>query len=639
MKKIVLILVISLVVELAHSQNFTKSKIDSVLSKYSSESVLNTDFNNFFEKNKQVYDQAIKIGYKKGIATSAVNLSSVYQTQQDYPTALKYSNEAYSIAIQEKDTNIITESLLTLANIYWSTNDVQKSKRYYESALNISVKNKDYESAAYSLYGYGIIYFVNDSTLPALHKFHEALAYAKKTKNNSTLMSAIYMEIGILNYYKFRNLDSAKYYYEKTNAIAIANNDNMQIGISSMLLSDIASSKKDLKSAKEILSIAVEKIKAFNDYNRLNQIYSRIAVIDANTNNFKSAYKNLLEAYSLKDSVVTQDKTKEITTLKLNSEFEKEKEVLALKKQQEQAILNQKIHSEHVVNYFLYATAGLFLLVAIATFRSYRIKQKSNSLLEAKNKEIEHQKSEIVDSINYAKRIQTATLGSPERVVELYNNAAVIFQPKDIVSGDFYWFHKIGNRFMFSVADCTGHGVPGAMMSMIGNNGLNDAVKEKGITDPAKVLEHLSLQVHTNFNKNVTEIKDGMDITFCELNTDTKVLEFAGAINPLIICKWNGEIVEIKGDKQFIGQKDSAYTNHSIQLEKGDCVYIMSDGFVDQFGGSNNKKFKISNFKSLLPTINSHEAQYQAGFLTSTINDWKGTTEQTDDICVMVVKI
>ena len=261
------------------------------------------------------------------------------------------------------------------------------------------------------------------------------------------------------------------------------------------------------------------------------------------------------------------------------------------------------------------------------------------ALLEIKNKEIEHQKSEIVDSINYAKRIQTATLGSPERVNELYDNSAIVFQPKDIVSGDFYWFHKVGNRFMFSVADCTGHGVPGAMMSMIGNNALNDAVKEKGITPPSKVLEHLSMHVHTNFNKNVTEIKDGMDISFCELNTDTKVLQFAGAINPLIICKNNGEIIEVKGDKQFIGQKDSAYINHTIQLESGDCVYIMSDGFADQFGGANNKKFKISNFKALLPTINSHDAQYQAGFLTNTINDWKGSVEQTDDICLMIVKI
>ena len=639
MKNTVLALMMLFMSQLAYSQTVTKDGIDSVLSKYSSESVLNTDFNGFFEKNKQAYDQSVKIGYKKGIAISAVNLSDVYQTQQDYVTALKYSNEAYKLSIQEKDTTTLIQSLLSLANIYWSTNDVNKSKMYYENALNTSIKNRDYENAAYSLYGYGIIYFVNDSANLALKKFHEALSYANKAEDNSTLMSAIYMEIGILHYYKFNDLDSAKYYYEKTNAIAVANNDNMQIGISSMLLSDIASSKKDLKSAKEILTVAADKIKAFNDYSRLNQIYSRMAFIDAKTNNFKSAYENLLEAYNLKDSVVTQDKTKEITTLKLNSEFEKEKEVLALKKQQEQDILNEKIHNEHIVNYFLIATAVLLLIVAIVVFKSYRTKHKSNSLLEIKNKEIERQKGEIVDSINYAKRIQTATLGSPDKVSELYHNSAIVFQPKDIVSGDFYWFHKIGNRFMFSVADCTGHGVPGAMMSMIGNTALNDAVKEKGIAPPSKVLEHLSMHVHNNFNKNVSEIKDGMDISFCELNTETKVLEFAGAINPLIICKSNGEIVEVKGDKQFIGQKDSTYINHTIQLEAGDCVYIMSDGFADQFGGSNNKKFKMANFKELLPKINSHDAQYQAGFLTSTINDWKGSFEQTDDICLMIVKI
>jgi len=639
MKKVVLILML-FISNVAYNQNLTKNNIDSILSKYSSESVLNSDFTNYFTKNKQVYDQATKIGYKKGIAVSSNNLSSVYQTQQDNASALKYANESYSISVEIKDTNLITNSMLSLANIYWLTNDVSKSKKLYETALSLSLKNKNYENASMSVYGYGLIEFINGSKDSALKRFHQSIFYSKKSKDGGlTQIAGTYIQIGVLHYYKFKNIDSATCYYEKANHIAATSNNKLALGVSSMLLSDIAASKKDFEKAKRILSIAVEQIKKFNDYDRLNQIYSRIAFIDAEGKNYQNAFNNLLEAYKLKDSVVSQEKIKEITTLKLSSEFEKEKEVLALKKQQEQDILNQKIHSEHIVNYFLYATAGLFLIIAIIIFSGYKRKQKSNSLLEAKNKEIEHQKSEIVDSINYAKRIQTATLGSPDRVTELYDNAAVIFQPKDIVSGDFYWFHKIGNRFMFSVADCTGHGVPGAMMSMIGNNGLNDAVKEKGIDEPAKVLEHLSRQVHTNFNKNVTEIKDGMDITFCELNTDTKVLEFAGAINPLIICKWNGEIIEIKGDKQFIGQKDSIYTTHSIQLEKGDCVYIMSDGFADQFGGKDNKKFKISNFKALLPTINSHEAQYQAGFLTSTINDWKGTTEQTDDICVMVVKI
>jgi len=640
MKKIVLVLVMAVLYSVSIGQNAIKNKIDSVLAKYSSESVLNSDFANYFEKNKQAYNQSSKIGYKKGIAISSNNLASVYQTQQDNISALKYANESYAISVLIKDTTLIANSIISLANIYWLTNDINKSKKQYDKALNLSLSIKDYEKASMSVYGLGLIEFVQGSKDSALTKFHKSIYYSKKTKNGmATQICVTYIQIGVLHFYKFKDIDSAQYYYEKGNQMALNNNDHLNIGVSSMLLSDIASSKKDLQSSREILMVAIDKIKSFNDYNRMNQIYSRLSFIDAKGSNFKSAYTNLLEAYKLKDSVLTQDKIKEITTLKLNSEFEKEKEVLELKQKQEQDILNQKIHSEHIINYFLYATAALFLIIAIIILRGYKRKQKINSLLEIKNNEIEHQKKEIVDSINYAKRIQSATLGSPDRIAELYNNSSVIFQPKDIVSGDFYWFHKIENKFMFSVADCTGHGVPGAMMSMIGNDALNDAVKERKITNPSKILKYLSGQIHSNFNNNTTDIKDGMDISFCVLNTDTNELEFSSAINTLLICKNNGEIVEIKGDKQFIGQKDSAYTNHKVQLETGDCVYIMSDGFADQFGGKDNKKFKISNFKKLLPTISGYSAQYQTNILTTIINEWKGSTEQTDDICLIVVKI
>jgi serine phosphatase RsbU (regulator of sigma subunit) len=312
---------------------------------------------------------------------------------------------------------------------------------------------------------------------------------------------------------------------------------------------------------------------------------------------------------------------------------EKEKEIVFLNKESD--LQQAQIKKRNII----LLLSGLIIVIIgglVIVIQKARKKQvQSNIDLINKNAKIEHQKKEIVDSINYAKRIQDASLGNPEKIKEAHANSAILFQPKDILSGDFYWFSKSENRFSFSVADCTGHGVPGAMMSMIGNNGLNDAVYNNKLSKPSEILEHLSAYVNKNFIKTDVDVKDGMDIAFCSLNTVTGELEYAGALNSLYICKANGEFLDIKADKNYIGQIDSTYTNHKIQLEKGDCIYIMSDGFVDQFGGENNKKFKISNLRTLIQNIHTQTAESQLIVLKNAINSWMKNNEQTDDICLI----
>ena len=554
---------------------------------------------------------------------------TAYRELSKYDKAIQSFLSSLSIYEDFNDKVGQCKNYAEIGIVYSYKGDIKSSKENIFKSLKIAESLKDSALIAKSAMSLTFSYDAIGHIDSCIYYSNLALKFINHKKDPKTIL-ALYSNLSIF-YFRNKNYRQAENFIKKHLYVVEKEGPPNSVANSLGILGMIYSEQNENKQAQECFDKAYKIAKETGDIYLIGTVCEELYNFNKKIGNCEKAlYFNELQA-SYYDSIVNKESIKKIEELNATYQFDR------LNKESKIKDLEVEKKSQ-AVNYLI-VVASLILLTVVVIGFGYSRKKKANSLLEAKNKEIEHQKSEIVDSINYAKRIQSATLGSPDRVVELYNNAAVIFQPKDIVSGDFYWFHKIGNRFMFSVADCTGHGVPGAMMSMIGNNGLNDAVKEKGITDPAKVLEHLSLQVHTNFNKNVTEIKDGMDITFCELNTDTRVLEFAGAINPLIICKYNGEIVEIKGDKQFIGQKDSAYTNHSIQLEKGDCIYIMSDGFVDQFGGSNNKKFKISNFKSLLPTINSHEAQYQAGFLTSAINDWKGTTEQTDDICVMVVKI
>ena len=260
------------------------------------------------------------------------------------------------------------------------------------------------------------------------------------------------------------------------------------------------------------------------------------------------------------------------------------------------------------------------------------------NLLQHNNFEKEDLLNEITDSITYAKNIQTAILPSKKIVQKLLRESFIYYKPKDIVAGDFYWLQERDNKVLFAVADCTGHGVPGAMVSVVCNNALNRSVREYGLTEPGKILDKTRGIVKEEFEKSGKEVNDGMDIALCSLEGNQ--LEYAGARIPVWIIR-DGEIIEIKGDRQPIGKYGSQkpYTTHTFNLQEGDLIYIFSDGFVDQFGGEKGKKFKIQPFRDLLLSIQENNMYDQKTIIYKTFEDWKGTLEQIDDISVIGVRI
>ncbi len=269
--------------------------------------------------------------------------------------------------------------------------------------------------------------------------------------------------------------------------------------------------------------------------------------------------------------------------------------------------------------------------------------QHRTSMITEQKEIIEEKNKNITDSIKYAKRIQKAILPDMEKIKHSFEDAFVIFQPKDIVSGDFYWFEEVGNKVLFAVVDCTGHGVPGAFMSLIGSNALKKIVIEQQETTPGRILDLLDDSVSETLSQNMQHgtVKDGMDLALCSFNRDTMVLEFAGAFNPLWIIR-NGELIEFKGDKRAIGLSDSLnssnFTTQVIKLEPDDQLFLTSDGFADQFGGANNKKLKIKRFKQMINTATTSMEQKGNKLLQEFIN-WKGDFEQLDDVCVIGVRI
>lgn len=303
----------------------------------------------------------------------------------------------------------------------------------------------------------------------------------------------------------------------------------------------------------------------------------------------------------------------------------------------------------------LTGTVAIFTIVLIHT--RYNLTKKeiiarlalaaSNLELEGKNEIIAAKNKDITDSINYAKGIQFAMLAAKEDLSQMIPECFILFRPKDIISGDFYWFVKIQpspeNKFskkpsiQVAAADCTGHGVPGALMSLIGHSLLNQTINIQSINTPSETLNFIS----TEIRKTLKSIKDGMDIALLSFDFEKNIMHYSGANNPVYIIR-NKELIEIKPDKQPIGapiEYQRPFTDHSFELKKNDTIYIFTDGYADQFGGPKGKKFMYRQFKELLLEINSIPMAKQEQILEKAVNDWRGEHEQVDDILVIGIKV
>ena len=272
-------------------------------------------------------------------------------------------------------------------------------------------------------------------------------------------------------------------------------------------------------------------------------------------------------------------------------------------------------------------------------------RKKANLLLAEQKKIIELKNKNILDSINYAKRIQDTIFPPDELIRELLPQSFVLFKPKDVIGGDFYWLEKFDNKVFIAAVDCTGHGVPGALLSIIGYNLLSKSINERGQTRPSDILNDLSNGVNKTLRKNIDNyaVKDTMDIALCSIDLNTNMLEFAGAHNSLYVIR-KSELIEIPADRFPIGiildGELRKFTNHKMQLEKGDTIYLFSDGYPDQFGGPEGKKLKYNGFKKILLSIQDFGVYDQKKLLDQTFEEWKRASEdQTDDILIMGVKV
>jgi serine phosphatase RsbU (regulator of sigma subunit) len=306
-------------------------------------------------------------------------------------------------------------------------------------------------------------------------------------------------------------------------------------------------------------------------------------------------------------------------------------------------VADKKLYQHIAISLFIFIVVAVMLLRYVRTtlVNDEEVKHE----LEESYKIIQEHNKEVLNSINYAKKIQTAILPPLEIIRESLPNVFVLYSPKDIISGDFYFFYEIEKKKKFFIAacDCTGHGVPGALMSMIGNNLLDHIIQPNSNILPGEVLSKLNRGVVNALKQDgkYGETRDGMDVALCLVDVEHNTIDFAGANRPLYIVR-NKEIKVYGGDKRPIGGYDDVsqpYTNNRINIETGDRCYMFSDGYADQFGGPNNKKFLIKNLQRLLIEIAQLDFQTQYSKLSESHKSWKGTNEQTDDVLVIGFKV
>ncbi|HIA36531.1 MAG TPA: tetratricopeptide repeat protein, partial [Flavobacteriales bacterium] len=405
----------------------------------------------------------------------------------------------------------------------------------------------------------------------------------------------------------------------------------INIGVIYQELGDYA---KAVEKSTKALSIAQEIGNVFN-------------IKDA-SNNLWETYKKLgkhsqaLEMHELyiemRDSMLSIENKEAIIQQEFKYKYEKEQVLEEAKHQEQMALSAEREKRQQLIAYSAGGGLVMVLLFAFFILNRLQITRRQKKVIEQQKELVEEQKKDITDSIHYAENIQKALLPSA-RELSLIPDGFVLFQPKDIVSGDFYWMQHHNDRVYLAACDCTGHGVPGAFMSMIGSSLLDEAVVEKGITKPNEIFFEVRKGFINALKQTGDTQKDGMDAVLIAWDKQSN-LQLAAAYSPVLIIK-AGEMKELKPDRQPVGfhtGEQKPFTHHELKLEKGDTIYIFSDGYPDQFGGPKDKKFMMKNFKKLLLTIQDKTMNEQKTILETTMAEWQGDTEQVDDILVMGVR-
>lgn len=556
-----------------------------------------------------------KIHYNTGIGNAYAALGNVYKVMEEFDKDIINYKKAISIHEKEGDFINVANDWNFLGIVYKWKADTANAELAYTKSLNISKNNEyDYGVASAQL-NLGII-------LQDRKKYDEAII---NFENSLSLFRLLGSDNGA-SY----ALNSLAVVYDKT-----------------------GKPREALKCAREAHELSV---RMGYPESIINSSKVFVELLKKN-GNYKEAVELQSLYYRMKDSISGLETQKNALTKQL--EFENDKKIMNLKRKQEaeQLIAKKEKEQQKIITISVVICLIIVILFSVFLYTRFRLIARQKKIIELQKHLVEEKNKEITDSITYAKRLQEAILPPLTLFEKHFPESFVLYQPKDIVAGDFYYMQELKDTLVIAAADCTGHGVPGAMVSVVCANAMNQATREFGLTDPGEILTKVRELVIDTFAQSGAEVKDGMDISLVSLTYSKESVErkfssmkWAGANNPLWLVR-NGELSEFNPDKQPVGMhaQPKPFTSHVIDLHKGDMIYMFTDGYADQFGhekttgkslsGAKGKKFKSANFKRLLVSVNEKNMKDQKLIVRHRFEEWKGDLEQIDDVCVIGLRI
>jgi len=616
------------------------------------------------------------------IPSTLMNIGMIYQQRGEHTQALENYMLAYRTDDSLGNTIGAYTSLYHAASVSNEMGNYPQAKEYLLRTLTVAKEYNHLQLIGFSVDLLGAIAYENEDYLESEKYFHEGLSSAKTLGSKYSVAMSMNNLADIK--VKLGQEDSALFYYQQSLEIAT---DIGELSIVSMLYANLGAyhaRKQEFDKAEPYMKKGLELDEQMGDFNAVAKSYQSLGMLHLDKKDFSKATDYCLKSYqlakkdvalpvqevaceclyktykavgnyrrsfayleelrALEDTLMNKERIKELTSLQLN--FEHRQQVVAdslqfvAEQQRRDAIAEEKLKRKNQQRNALMGGLGLITIFSGLLYNRFRVTRKQKQVIEVQKEEVEQKNEEILASITYAKKLQTAVLPPARVVKEYFAQSFLLYLPRDIVSGDFYWMENKGDLSFFAVADCTGHGVPGAMLSVIGINGLNRALNEQNLTNPKDILTSLSEHVQKHFEQSEATVRDGMDICLCSLNAKTKKLTFSGANNPVWVAR-NGEMHILNGDRRAIGHHniDTKFTQQEFQLQDGDTIYLSSDGYQDQLGGPKTRKLMKKVFREKLTSLSTQPLEKQRETLLSDLEVWKGIHHQTDDICVMGIRV
>lgn len=628
----------------------------------------------YYQKSLKLREE---IGDQRGISDAYNDIGFVHKSQGNIPLALECYQKSLNIAEKIGDMEGAAHSYNNIGVVHYNQGDVPLALEYFHKSLQTREKIGDKQGVADSYHNIGSIYIDEagraqlegntkrrDSLLTLAAKCQEKSLAIREEMGDAQGMAYAYNSLGMIHQ-RQGNFSLALEFHSKSLKLREEIGDKRGVAYSYHNIGGAYLEQGNVSQAKNyaLKSMALSKELGFPQ--QMKVAASLLAKIYKKEGNWSEALKYFELFIEMRDSLQSEENQTATIKQQMQYEYEKKAQADSIKAAEEKKVTDAQLaaqqaslRQERTQRYALYGGLALLFLFGGFMYNRFRVTNNQKKIIqqqkievEAQKQEADHQREivqeknkEILDSIHYARRLQEAILPPKVLVKESLPDSFILYKPKDIVAGDFYWLETIDGRICFAAADCTGHGVPGAMVSVVCSNALSKSVVEERLSDPGRILDRTRELVTERFGRSEDKVKDGMDISLCVLDANTGQLQWAGANNPLwMMRQGTSAIEEIKPDKQpvgaFVGDSLRPFTTHQVQLHTGDILYIFTDGYADQFGGEKGKKFKYSQLKELFVSIHRQSMHEQKDMLDKTFEAWRGTLEQVDDVCVMGVRI